>query len=41
MMKLEEAIVFLLASAGYGMKIGQIAKEINARGLYTLRIRLR
>ena len=35
MMKLEEAIVYLLASAGYGMKIGQIAKEINAKGLYT------
>jgi predicted DNA-binding transcriptional regulator len=29
MMKLEEAIVYLLASAGYGMKIGQIAKELN------------
>ena len=27
--------MYLLASAGYGMKIGQIAKEINARGLYT------
>ena len=34
-MKLEEAIVFLLASSGHGMKIEQIAREINARGLYT------
>ena len=34
-MKLEGAIVFLLASSGHGMKIGQIAREINARGLYT------
>ena len=36
-MKLSEAIVYLLASAGYGMKIGQIVREINARGLYTRR----
>ena len=36
-MKLEEAIVYLLASSGYGMKIEQIAREINARGLYTRR----
>lgn len=34
-MKLEGAIVFLLASFGHGMRIGQIAREINARGLYT------
>ena len=34
-MKLEEAIVYLLASSGHGMKIGQIAREINDRGLYT------
>ena len=34
-MKLEEAIVYLLASSGHGMKIEQIAREINARGLYT------
>ena len=34
-MKLEEAIVFLLASSGHGMKIEQIAREINARCLYT------
>ena len=33
-MKIEEAIVYLLASSGHGMKIGQIAREINARGLY-------
>ena len=32
-MKLEEAIVYLLASSGYGMKTEQIAREINARGL--------
>lgn len=32
-MKLDEAIVYLLASSGYGMKTGQIAREINARGL--------
>ena len=34
-MKLEEAIVFLLASSGHGMRTEQIAREINARGLYT------
>ena len=34
-MKLEEAIVYLLASSGYGMKIEQIAREINSKGLYT------
>ena len=34
-MKLEGAIVFLLASSGHCMKIGQIAQEINDRGLYT------
>jgi hypothetical protein len=34
-LKLEEAIVYLLASSGHGMKIGQIAQEINDRGLYT------
>ena len=34
-MKIEEAIVYLLASSGHGMKIGQIAQEINARGLFT------
>ena len=34
-MKLEEAIVFLLASSGHGMRSEQIAREINARGLYT------
>ena len=36
-MKLEEAIVYLLASSGHGMKTEQIAREINARGLYTRR----
>ena len=34
-MKLEEAIVYLLANSGHGMKTEQIAREINARGLYT------
>ena len=34
-MKLEEAIVFLLASSNQGMKTDQIAREINERGLYT------
>lgn len=33
-MKLEEAIVYLLASSGHGMRTEQIAREINARGLY-------
>ena len=34
-MKLEGAIVFLLASSGHGIRTEQIAREINARGLYT------
>ena len=34
-MKLEEAIVYLLATSGHGMKTEQIAREINARGLHT------
>ena len=34
-MKLEEAIVYLLASSGHGMRTEQITREINARGLYT------
>ena len=33
-MKLEEAIVYLLASSNQGMKTEQIAREINERGLY-------
>ena len=36
-MQLAEAIVYLLASSGHGMKIEQIAREINVRGLYTRR----
>jgi hypothetical protein len=32
--KLEEAIVYLLASSNQGMKTDQIAREINERGLY-------
>lgn len=34
-MSLAETIVYLLASSGHGMKTEQIAREINARGLYT------
>lgn len=34
-MKLEEAIVFLLANSGHGIRTEQIAREINSRGLYT------
>ena len=30
-MKIEEAIVYLLATSGHGMKIDQIAREINQR----------
>ena len=33
-MSLPEAIVYLLASVGYGMKTDQIAREINERRLY-------
>ena len=34
-MKIEEAIVLVLASSNHGMKIDQIAKEINEKGLFT------
>ena len=34
-MKIEEAIVLVLASSNRGMKIDQIAKEINEKGLFT------
>ncbi len=34
-MKLEEAIVYLLAKSGHGMRTEQIAREINSRVLYT------
>ena len=34
-MKLEEAIVLLLADAGQGMRTERIAREINSKGLYT------
>lgn len=34
-MKLEEAIVYVLASSGHGMETEQIAREINERGLFT------
>ncbi len=36
-MKIEEAIVYVLASHGHGMKTEQIARELNARGLYIRR----
>ena len=36
-MKLAEAIVLVLASAGRGMRTEQIAAEINFRGLYQRR----
>ena len=39
-MKLEEAIVYLLATSGHGMKIEQIAREINERRLFTRRDRV-
>ena len=34
-MKLEEAVVYLLATSGHGMKTEQIAREINAQRLYS------
>ncbi len=34
-MKLEEAIVYVLASSEHGMKTEQIAREINERKLFT------
>ena len=34
-MKIEEAIVYVLASSGHGMKTEQIAREINERKLFT------
>ena len=36
-MKIEEAIVYLLATSGHGMKIDQIAREINQRRLFIRR----
>lgn len=33
-MRIEEAIVYLLASAGHGMKTAQIANEINRQKLH-------
>ena len=36
-MKLEEAIVYVLASSGYGMKTEQIACEINDKRLFVRR----
>jgi len=32
--KIEEAIVYVLASSGHGMKTEQIAREINERKLF-------
>lgn len=34
-MRIEEAMVFVLASSNHGMKIDQIAKEINEKVLFT------
>ena len=34
-MKIEEAMVYLLASSQHGMKTEQIAREINERKLFT------
>ena len=34
-MKIEEAIVYVLASSGHGMETEQIAREINDRGLFS------
>ena len=36
-MKLEEAIVLVLASSNRGMKTDQIAHEVNGKGLYQRR----
>ena len=36
-MKIEEAIVYVLASYGRGMKTEQIVRELNARGPYIRR----
>ena len=33
-MRIEEAIVYVLASSGHGMKTEQIAREINERKLF-------
>lgn len=33
-MKIEEAIVYVLSSSGYGMRTGRIAEEINRRRLH-------
>ena len=33
-MSLVEAIVYLIASGGYGMRVDQIADQINARKLH-------
>ena len=34
-MKIEEAIVYVLSTAGHGMRTEQIAREINERKLFT------
>lgn len=36
-MKIEEAIVYLLASSHQGMKIDQVARELELRGLFCRR----
>ena len=36
-MRLEEAIVYVLSTAGYGMRTERIAEEINSRRLHVRR----
>ena len=36
-MRIEEAIVYVLSTAGYGMKTERIAEEINSRRLHVRR----
>lgn len=38
-MKIEEAIVYVLASSNYGMRTEQIARMINEKGLFVRRDR--
>lgn len=36
-MKIEEAIVYLIAGGGHGMTVDQLVREINARKLHVRR----
>jgi hypothetical protein len=36
-MKIEEAVVYLLSTAGYGMSTETLAEQINRRGLHLRR----